>query len=82
MRLSTASSTRSGIAGLLLALVESFDGDGGLVQEKFVVGEGAFRGDGFLEGDGPMDFFESLAAGEIIALAEEGFGEPFRHLRE
>ena len=69
-----------GDGGAAVSLVEAFDGDGGLMEEEFVVGEGAFGGDGFFEGLGAVDFFEGFAAGEEVALAEEGFGEPFGDL--
>ena len=69
-----------GDGGAAVSLVKAFDGDGGLVEEEFVVGEGALGGDGFFEILRAVDFFEGFAAGEEVALAEEGLGEPFGDL--
>ena len=66
--------------GAAVSLVEAFDGDGGLMEEEFVVGEGALGGDGFLEGLGAVDFFEGFAAGEEVAFSQEILGEPFGDL--
>ncbi len=71
-----------GNGGAAVALMKALDGDGGLMQKKFVVREGALRGDGFFQGERVVDFSERFLTGEIVAVLEVIGGEPFGDLRE